>query len=86
LAVPGYERNDISVSVKDGTLTIEAEVKDDSEANYQKEFTVSSFKRQWALPQNTNEEGIEANYKNGVLKLTIPSSKENHRKIDIGVN
>jgi HSP20 family protein len=86
LAVPGYERDDINVSVKDGTLTIEAEVKDDSGANYQREFTVSSFKRQWTLPQNTNEEGIEANYKNGVLKLTIPSSKENHRKIDIGVN
>ena len=30
LAVPGYERDDINVSVKDGTLTIEAEVKDDS--------------------------------------------------------
>lgn len=86
LAVPGYERDDISVSVKDGTLTIEAEVTNDSQANYSKEFSVTSFKRSWSLPKNSDEEGIEANYKNGVLKLTIPSSKENHRKIDIGFN
>ena len=86
LAVPGYNRNDINVSVKDGTLTVEAEVTNDSQANYSREFSVSSFKRSWSLPKNSNEEGIEANYKNGVLELTIPSSKENHRKIDIGFN
>jgi HSP20 family protein len=67
-------------------MTVEAEVQDDSSTNYSREFTVSSFKRQWTLPQNTNEEGIEANYKNGVLELSIPSSKENRRNISIGIN
>lgn len=86
VAVPGYNRDDINVSVKDGTLTVEAEVTSDSQANYSREFSVSSFKRSWSLPKNSNEEGIEANYKNGVLELTIPSSRENHRKIDIGFN
>lgn len=86
LAVPGYDKDDISVSVKDGTLTVEAEVAVDSQANYSREFSVSSFKRSWTLPKNSDEEGIKANHKNGVLELTIPSSKENHRKIDIGFN
>ena len=86
LAVPGYNRDDIGVSIKDGTLTIEAEVAEDSSANYSREFSVKSFKRQWSLPSKIDEEGIKANYKNGVLKLIIPSSKENQRKIDIGFN
>jgi len=86
LAVPGYDQNDINVSIKDGTLTIEAEVTEDSSVNYSREFDVASFKRQWTLPKSTDEEGIEANYKNGILKLSIPSSKENHRKINIGIN
>jgi HSP20 family protein len=85
LAIPGYDYDDVSVSIKDGTLTVEAEVKDDSLANYSREFNVSSFKRQWTLPNATDEDGIKANYKNGILKLVIPSSKENHRKIDIGI-
>ena len=86
LAVPGYDRDDISVSIKDGTLTIEAEVTNESSNNYHKEFTVGSFCRQWTLPKNLDAEGIEANYKNGVLTLTIPTAEEDHRTINISCN
>ncbi len=84
LAVPGYDRSDIDVGVKNGTLTVESTVSFDSQNNYNKEFTVGPFKKQWSLPKNTNEKGISATYKNGVLSLEIPSSKENQRKIKIG--
>jgi HSP20 family protein len=86
LAIPGYNHNDISVSIKEGTLTIEAEVEDDSLASCSREFNVASFKRRWTLPNSVDEEGISAKYKDGVLKLIIPSSKESCRKIDININ
>lgn len=84
LAVPGYDRDDIDITVKDETLTVEANIEDDSQSNYKKEFTVNSFKRSWTLPGNTDIDGIDAAYKNGVLSLNIPSMKESHRKIKIG--
>lgn len=84
IAIPGYDRNDVDVSVKGGTLTVQSETKDDSSNNYSHEFSVKAFKRQWTLPKNTNVEGIEATYKNGVLSLSIPTTEESHRKIKIG--
>ena len=71
------------VTKKTLTLTIEAEVANESSSNYHKEFTVGSFRRQWTLPKSSNAEGIEANHKNGVLTLTIPTAEENHRTINI---
>ena len=84
LAVPGYDRDDIDITVKDETLTVEAKIEDGSQSNYRKEFTVDSFRRSWTLPGNTDIDGIDAAYKNGVLSLSIPSMKESHRKIKIG--
>ena len=83
LAVPGYDRDDISITVENDVLTVEASITDDSQNNYKKEFSVASFKRQWTLPKTTNIEEIDASYKNGILSVSIPSMKENHRKVQI---
>ena len=86
LAVPGYDRDDIEVTVKDDTLTVEANITNESQSNYYNEFSVTSFKRQWTLPKTSSAEEIDASYKNGVLSVSIPSAKENHRKISISGN
>ncbi len=83
LAVPGYDRDDIDITVKDDVLTVEANIESDSQNNYKREFTVDSFRRQWTLPKSTDIEEIDASYKNGVLSVSIPSMKESRRKVKI---
>lgn len=52
----------------------------DHERQYsRREYSYSSFTRTFRLPENTNDDNITANYKNGVLKLMIPKSKEEEK-------
>ncbi len=44
-----------------------------------REYSYSSFTRTFRLPENTNDDSISANYKNGILKLTIPKSKQEEK-------
>jgi HSP20 family protein len=44
-----------------------------------REYSYSSFTRTFRLPENTNDDSITANYKNGILKLMIPKSKQEEK-------
>jgi len=44
-----------------------------------REYSYSSFTRTFRLPENTNDDSISANYKNGILKLMIPKSKHEEK-------
>jgi HSP20 family protein len=44
-----------------------------------REYSYSSFTRTFRLPENTNDDSISANYKNGILKLMIPKSKQEEK-------
>lgn len=44
-----------------------------------REYSYSSFTRTFRLPDNTNDDSISANYKNGILKLMIPKSKQEEK-------
>ena len=61
-------------------LTISSEIKKEEnvqEENYsRKEFSYSSFKRSFTLPETVNEEKIEASYENGILNLILPKKEE----------
>jgi HSP20 family protein len=80
LAAPGYDKNDFTVSIDHGLLTVSAErreEKENKEDNYtRREFGFSSFSRSFKLPTNTNEENVDAKYVDGVLKLTIEKINE----------
>lgn len=75
LAAPGMKKNDFNVDVNNGVLTISSEKEENSEVdeeNYtRKEFSFSSFKRAFTLPENINNENIEAKYEDGVLEVTL---------------
>lgn len=78
LAAPGLKKEDFHIKVEDGVLTISSEKKTEKETkdkNYtRKEFNYSSFSRSFTLPENAKEDGIKANYDNGVLKLNVAKS------------
>lgn len=44
-----------------------------------REYSYSSFTRTFRLPDNTNDDNITANYKDGILKLMIPKSKQEQK-------
>ncbi len=80
LAVPGLKKEDFNVEVDQSVMTISAEVKHDSEQTREnftrREFSYSSFKRSFSLPESVAEDQINAAYTDGVLKLTLPKKEE----------
>ncbi|MEM7486604.1 MAG: Hsp20/alpha crystallin family protein [Bacteroidota bacterium] len=80
LAVPGFKKEDFKVEVDNDVLTISSEVKSENEEvkdNYtRKEFSFSSFKRAFTLPETVDGNKIDANYEDGILKLTLPKKEE----------
>ena len=86
--VPGYDKNDISVDIEDGVLTIEAksskEFLDEGKNYIRKERVSGSFKRQFNVGE-INDNEISAKFNNGVLEVSFPKEekRETKRKIDI---
>ncbi len=78
LAAPGLNKKDFKISVENGMLTISAEKKFEKEETEKeftrKEFSYSNFSRSFMLPENVNEEKIEAHYEDGILKLQVLKS------------
>ncbi len=76
LAVPGYKKEDMKVNVENGVLTISSEMKKENEEEKKgftrREFSYSSFKRSFQLPENVDGDSVKANFVDGVLKLTLP--------------
>lgn len=80
LAAPGLEKKDFKVEVDNNLLTISAERKQEKEEKdndyTRKEFSYSSFMRSFELPSYVNAEAIDAQYKEGILILTLPKKEE----------
>lgn len=82
LAVPGKAKDDFNIEIDRNVLTISSEFKNeneemDDEGRYTlKEFSYSSFRRSFTLPETVNSENINASYENGVLNVTLPKKEE----------
>jgi HSP20 family protein len=88
--LPGLDEKNIEVKLADGTLTIKGEKKDEREEKkkdyYLSERHYGSFQRSFAVPEGVDAEKIEANFKNGVLTVTLPKTPEaqsREKKIEI---
>jgi len=75
VAAPGLTKKDFKITAENGMLNISSEKKEEKEVkekNYtRKEFSYNSFSRSFALPENTTEDDIKANYEDGILKLEV---------------
>jgi HSP20 family protein len=85
LAVPGIEKKDLKIDMNEDVLTISSENKNESEESKdgykRKEFSYSAFCRSFYIPENVNREKIEANYKDGVLSVSLPKQNEEKTRI-----
>ena len=74
--LPHFSDNDISVTTDRGFLEIQAEkhdkVEDDKKRKYVVRESSSSFYRRIKLPDQSDEEHIEAHINNGILKVIVP--------------
>jgi len=78
--VPGLDENDIEIKIEDNTLALKGErkfEKETKEENYHRiERSYGSFHRSFTLPRYIDEDKINAEYENGVLKITMPKKAE----------
>ena len=77
--VPGIDKKDIDITLSEGLLTIKGEKKSESEEKneryHRRESTYGSFSRSFQLSSDVENEGIEANYKDGVLRISLPKAE-----------
>jgi HSP20 family protein len=84
--LPGVEAKDVDVTVENDTLIVRGEKKYEREQNergqYRMERSYGSFERSIALPAEIDEAKAKAEFKNGVLRLTLPkkAGAESRRK------
>ena len=86
--VPGIEEKDIEIKLEDNTLSIHGErkmEKETKEENYHRlERAYGSFYRTFTLPNYIDQEKIQAQHENGILKITMPKRPElKTRKVKI---
>jgi len=82
--LPGIDKKDIVIDVKDGVLTLKGERSFDNEVKekkyYRRERTFGKFERVFRLPADVDPEKISADYKDGILKIDIPKPEEQKPK------
>jgi HSP20 family protein len=85
LAVPGMKKEDFKISLENNFLTISSEIeckKPEEDSTYtRKEFSYCSFSRSFTLPKTVNTETINAQYENGLLKISLPKKEELINKV-----
>ncbi|MCX2838998.1 Hsp20/alpha crystallin family protein [Salinimicrobium sp. MT39] len=94
LAAPGMTKKDFNLELDNGLLTISAEEKKENEKKEnggrftRREFSYTSFKRAFSLPDTVEADKISAEYKEGVLMINLPKREDAKvqakRMIEIG--
>jgi len=77
---PGLSKKDFQISVVDNILTIKADAiktddKDSTTTWRRKEYSPGNFTREFELNEKINTETIDAKYKDGILKVTLPKQE-----------
>jgi HSP20 family protein len=88
--IPEVNKEDVKITVDNGVLSIQGERKQEKEEKGKKfhriERYYGSFIRSFTLPDNIDEARIKASFKDGMLNLQIPKSKESKPKsIDVKI-
>lgn len=89
--IPDVNKEDVKVSIENGTLTLSGERKQEKEEKNKKYHRIErfygSFARSFSLPDNVDATKINAAFKDGILNLKIPKIAEAKPKaIDVKIN
>ena len=79
LAVPGLKKEDFKIGVDKNVLSIAAEkknIQNEGKKYSKREYNYTSFTRSFSLPDTTDYSKIDAEYTDGILKLTVAKKEE----------
>lgn len=81
--IPGIEKDDLSVTVTDRTLTIRGESRKEEESEegelHRREIRTGAFSRTLTLPEDVDGRKAKASYKDGLLELRLPKRSRSKR-------
>lgn len=91
LELPGVDKKDVSITFQDNVLTVSGERKQEREVKenevLRSERSYGRFERQVGLGQPVVADQVKADYKDGVLRITLPKAAEaKARTIDIATS
>ena len=82
--LPGVDKKDIKIDLKDRVLTLSGERSYDNEVKeenyYRKERSYGKFQRAFRLPADVDSDQIKAEFKDGVLQVEVPKPEEQKAK------
>lgn len=89
--LPGMEKSDIKVLVKDSVLTVSGERKIENEVKsddyFRSEISSGAFSRSFDLPDTIKTDGVQADYKNGLLHVVLTKKEElQPKEIEIAIS
>ena len=86
--VPGYDENDIKIYCKNKTLTVSCDKDNRDRKGYIiNEISLPSFSRSFTLPEDADDNAVEASSENGILKITImKKAKTEPKRIEVKIN
>lgn len=80
LAAPGLKKEDFKINLEKNVLSISADKKNESTEEgkkySKKEYSYNSFVRSFTLPETVDQNKIEAEYTDGILKLNVGKKEE----------
>ena len=84
LTLAGFSKEDIKIDINDDILSISADIKDEKEEKEDtycmRQFKKSSFKKSYQIPKDADMNKIEAEFKDGILKMNIQKLEEKIKK------
>lgn len=71
LAIPGYDKKDIEISIEKNLLTISCKKEESKQIFTRKEFSYNSFSRSFSLEESLDKDSIKTSMNNGILTIEI---------------
>ena len=89
--LPGVSKEDLSLEVKDNTLTVRGEKKMEKDvkegSTHRTERTYGSFMRAFTLPSTVQQDKVKAKFRDGILEIIVPKAEEakpKQIKVEVG--
>ena len=89
--IPGVKKEDVKITIEDGMVTMRGERKQEKEEKNKKfhriERSYGSFIRSFRMPDDVDESAIKAEFKDGMISVTLPkSAKAKAKAIEVSVS
>ena len=88
LSVPGYSKEEISINLEQQTLNISAgerKSEADDSKYLRREFSLNGISRSFNIPKSVDTEKISADFRDGILRITLPRKQEERIRKEISI-